>query len=257
MSVIFQFINYIFASHTRYGIHSPFLFDFLDKGLKKSIPPEVKARVSQYRRDLLADSSYIEVKDMGAGSKVFKYNRRKVSRIARTAGTDQRKMRLLLKTFLYFKPATALELGTSLGMGSAIMSAAGIREITTVEACPETAAKAGYFLHKNAMNNVRIINGTFDEKLPALLDGNAYDICYIDGDHRYEPLMKYYTMISPHLHNDSICIVDDIRYSPGMWRAWNEIITGEEVTLSLDFFNTGMLFFKKELTKDHKSILFL
>jgi len=48
------------------------------------------------------------------------------------------------------------------------------------------------------------------------------------------------------------CIIfDDIYWSEGMQQAWTEICARPEVTLSLDLFHMGVVFFNPGLTKEH------
>ena len=53
------------------------------------------------------------------------------------------------------------------------------------------------------------------------------------------------------VHNDSVIIFDDIYWSKDMTDAWWQIIANEKVTLSIDTFQWGMVFFRKEQPKQH------
>ena len=44
-------------------------------------------------------------------------------------------------------------------------------------------------------------------------------------------------------------------WSEGMQSAWKNLIERPEVTLSIDLYDVGILFFKKELTKKHVSYI--
>jgi hypothetical protein len=49
--------------------------------------------------------------------------------------------------------------------------------------------------------------------------------------------------------NNSIFVFDDIHWSQSMEDAWNYIKNHPEVTATIDLFSTGIVFFRKELTK--------
>ena len=51
--------------------------------------------------------------------------------------------------------------------------------------------------------------------------------------------------------DESVFIFDDIYWSPEMTEAWNTIKENEKVTLTLDIFQMGIVFFRKEQTKQH------
>jgi len=53
------------------------------------------------------------------------------------------------------------------------------------------------------------------------------------------------------LHANSIVIIGDIHWSKGMEKAWEEIRLMEEVRLSLDFFECGVLLFTENLDPQH------
>jgi predicted O-methyltransferase YrrM len=250
------FFQYLLKAQSRYSIHSPFLFDYLQNGLRRKIPQNLKHRVYSYRKALQHDTSYIKTTDHGAGSRVFSKPERRVNNILKTSGMSKRKTRLILKTLAYFQPESILELGTSLGMGSAVLGAEGAKVIS-VEGCPETANKARHYLQKYGYNNVKIIQQRFNEALPSILQEQKFDWYYIDGNHAYEPTLEYFKQILPLIENHTICIFDDIHWSEDMEKAWKKLIEFPEVRLSLDFYELGMLFFKKELSKEHKIIRFI
>ena len=53
------------------------------------------------------------------------------------------------------------------------------------------------------------------------------------------------------INNDSVLIFDDIYWSPAMTEAWSQIIQHPKVTVSIDTFYWGLLFFRKEQEKQH------
>ena len=50
--------------------------------------------------------------------------------------------------------------------------------------------------------------------------------------------------------------MDDIHWSIDMYRAWRTIIKGMEVSLSLELFNTGVVFIGYNIQKNHYIINF-
>ena len=51
-------------------------------------------------------------------------------------------------------------------------------------------------------------------------------------------------------------IIDDIHWSGEMNQAWNEISSHEAISISIDIFDAGILFFKKGMPKSHYIIEF-
>ncbi len=97
------------------------------------------------------------------------------------------------------------------------------------------------------MKNIEAVIGNFDETLqPTLSAIENVDLAFIDGNHRYEPTIKYFEKILPKLKENSIVVFDDIHWSKEMEQAWNEIIQHNAVTLSIDLFFIGIVFFRKD-----------
>ena len=58
--------------------------------------------------------------------------------------------------------------------------------------------------------------------------------------------MNYFKLALAKKNTHSIFVFDDIYWSEGMQRAWKEICANKEVTLSVDLFYFGIVFFKTE-----------
>jgi predicted O-methyltransferase YrrM len=82
------------------------------------------------------------------------------------------------------------------------------------------------------------------------------DFVFIDGNHKEEPTINYFEQCLSKANNETVFIIDDIHWSEGMENAWNKIRNHHSVTLSVDIFSMGIIFVKKELTKQHFIIRF-
>jgi len=191
------------------------------------------------------------VKDLGAGSKVLKSKSRKISDISKKVGISNKKARLLYRLVNFFQPKSILELGTSLGISTYAMSLGNPNsKIITIEGCPETAAVAKEQFEFNHLNNINLIVNSFDKELNNLKH-QKFDLIYIDGNHQKEPTLSYFETLIGTLNNDSVMILDDIHWSKGMTEAWDTIKQNPKVTLTIDVFYWGIVFFRKEQVKQH------
>src|SRR5690606_38466219 len=121
--------------------------------------------IRTFRRALLSDSRQIKVTDFGAGSRVFRSDERKVSDIAKNAGISFSRAKMLFRLMRYFGVTEALEIGTSVGLGTQAMAlGAPNAKITTLEGCPETARIATEIL--SVYKNVEVRIGEFSETIP-------------------------------------------------------------------------------------------
>lgn len=248
-----------FALRRPYGIHSPFLYDLADNCIFSKESSADFLLLEQKRKELLNDHTEINVFDFGPGPKRFAINpgvesisyRRKVSSIARNALLSPAMCRLMWRLTKYFSPKTILEVGTSLGVTTSYLAnAAPESKIITLEGCPQTAARAEMLFKECGAANINLYVGHFDNTLPNALEQLVkVDLAYLDGDHSYKAAMQNFSTILGHLHPGSVLIVDDIRWSKGMRAAWCEMTAHPQVTLAVDLYKTGILFFNPALSK--------
>ena len=378
-------------------MHSPFVYNLLTKCLYKKEKSPAFETISAYIKAIKQDQRTINVRDFGAGSRVFKSNARKVSDIAKNAGITKKRAILLNKLTSYLNIGSALELGTSVGISSAAIAAGNSVKLTTIEGCPETAAVAREYFDRFRLDNISLEVGSFEEllkvdreqgslpeplgagvdsfeiqnskfkvqvseqtsqesnsKFQFPMDGNlpatnpeqlttnpelqtannnsqpttynlqpitdnsqlttdkksqepkskfqapnskfqgsqdknhqnpttenlqpttynlqpnaekyqipnskfqianpkqqTPNLIYFDGNHQKEATLKYFEMLLPLAHNDSVFIFDDIHWSRGMEEAWEQIMAHPRVSVSIDSFFWGIVFFRQEQEKEH------
>ena len=148
-------------------------------------------------------------------------------------------------------------MGTSLGISAAYLSIDDNVQINTLEGCPHTADLAREVFKELDRKNISISVGDFKKTyLETLAKNKQWDIIYIDGNHQYQPTLDYFEQAKQYLHNDSIIIFDDIYWSEDMTKAWEAIKADPTVTLSLDLFFFGIVYFKKEIKqKQHLTLI--
>jgi len=245
-----QYAAYVSKAKNRHGIHSPFVYQLLDEVVyDKTNYPEY-ATVESIREELLKRTDEIEITDLGAGSTVNPSNRRKVADIAKNSAKGGKWGELLFRLARHFQPEAMIELGTSLGIGSLYQSLGNPKgNLTTFEGCPNTAAIAREQFAK-ANVSPTIIEGNFDETLQPYLDSiDKLDWAFIDGNHQKEPTIRYFQQCLEKCHNDSVLLFDDIYWSKGMAEAWKNIKADERVTVTLDLFQVGIVFLRKQQPK--------
>ena len=245
-----SYIKFIRLAKNRHGVHSPFVYDLVTKCFNdKTKYPEYEI-LKSHRKALRSDTSTFEMKDFGQGSRVFKGSARKVSAVLKNAGMRKKRQRLLFRLAKYFNSENVLELGTSLGLGTVALSLSNeFSAINTVEGCPNTLSKAQEYFEKFNLHNIQIHQELFSEFLENT--STQFDLIFIDGDHNGERTLGYFNSLLKKVHNDSVIIFDDIYWSKDMTVAWQKIITNENVTVSIDTFQWGLVFFRKEQPKQH------
>ncbi len=256
-----SYLVFLWYSENEHAVHSPFVFNLITKCFYDKESKAEYEILKDYRNSLLENKNTIEVTDFGAGSKVFKSTTRQISKIAKTAGISQKRAELLHRITSYFQPSTILEIGTSLGLAtSALALGATKASITTLEGCPETAKIAQLQLAKlssqvqsrDKFNTVNCVVTEFSEYFKSQYPKpNTQDLIYFDGNHSKTATLEYFELLLPTITNESVWIFDDIHWSAGMEEAWEIIKKYPKVTVTIDTFQWGLVFFRREQEKEH------
>lgn len=256
--LIRNYLIYRVKSVNQHGVHSPFVFELLNSTIYNKTDFYIYKDIEKLRFKLSLSSIKINCQDLGAGSLVQNTTLRSVKQLVNHSAKSRKYGQLLFRLADHFQPSQVLELGTSLGLSTAYLASANSKAtVNTIEGCPEIAAIAKQNFNKLGLNNIQQTTGNFDTVLPELLlNINKLDLVFFDGNHRKEPTMNYFKQCLEKSHEGSIFIVDDIYWSTEMTEAWEEIKSDSQVTVTLDLFYLGIVFFRKEQVKQHFVIKF-
>lgn len=194
---------------------------------------------------MLSDQRVIDVLDLGTGSS-GKY---KVSGIAQRTNRASKYGELLFRLASRFKPGLILELGTSLGISTAYLASSGSKVIS-LEGCPETAGIAQENLGELGLSTTEVRVGDFAKSLTELLRDHQPEMVFFDGNHRKDPTVHYFHLCKGRRLPGSVFIFDDINWSKEMQEAWAIIKSDPDVTVTLDLFYLGIVFFNPDLSKE-------
>ncbi len=251
-------INYIVYTLRRkgakgHGIHSSFVFKFNRDVLNNTYQYEKYQLLKDFRSSLAKNNNKITVYDLGAGSNVFASEKRIVSEILKVSASSSKTGRLLFRLANFIKPQTTVELGTSLGYGTVCLAAGSSEGIVySLEACPRQLKVAEDELNIAGISNVELINGDFRTKLPELLNNlSTVDLVYFDGDHRKESLLWQYNQCVGKAGKNTIFVVGDIHWSDEMQKGWKILCKDPGVSISVDLYYCGLLFFRDGMVKQH------
>ncbi len=247
--MIRAYIRYLARARDEHSLHSPFLFALYTRIVRADNRSDAVFKpIKALQKKLRANRQSITVTDFGAGSKVNASRQRTIGDIARNSQKSARFGRLLFRLIRRFEAKNILDLGTSLGITTAYMAqAAQAGRVLTFEGCPQTAAVARQNFDELGIPNVEIVVGNLEETLAAqITQFPSIDFVFFDANHRYEPTIRYFEICLTKIHNDTVFVFDDIHWSDEMEQAWEYIKAHPSVSVTVDLFWIGLVFFRQE-----------
>ncbi|MCX6294590.1 MAG: class I SAM-dependent methyltransferase [Bacteroidetes bacterium] len=221
MNYVINYLIYRLKSVNEHGVHSPFVFDLLLGTIYNRKAYYSYKNIENIRKELLLSKQTVNCIDLGAGSRILNNASRSISEIANVSAKPSKYAQLLF------------------------------------EGCEEIAAVAKGNFKKLKLENIRQVIGGFDEVLPDVLKKiEQLDLVFFDGNHRKIPTLNYFQQCLEKAVESSVFIFDDIYWSEEMKAAWQEIKNNERVTVTVDLFHFGIVFFRKEQVKEHFIIRF-
>lgn len=254
MLFAFEYLRHLVtAKHTGgHGVHSPFVFHLIRHIFTDRNPYYCFAEIEALRQQLKNDRRNVAVTDFGTG----KNRVRTISGIANGTLKPIRQAQLLFRIMQHYGCKNSLELGTSLGITTMYM-AAGSKHCTTIEGCQNTAAIAQDNFRKTGCTNITLHVADISKQLTDILEQHSpFDFIFIDANHRYEALIQYFETCMNFIEDNSIIVIDDIYWSPGMKKAWKQLMQHPRVNTSIDMFHMGILMTHPKLKKQHYKVIF-
>ncbi|MBP1630259.1 MAG: hypothetical protein H6Q15_1152 [Bacteroidetes bacterium] len=217
-------------------------------------------KIENLRADIEKNTSKVNVIDYGAGNPQDNRSEREMyngtintSRVCDINIASKRPFwaKVLFKIIREFKPQTAIELGTCLGISSAYQSSAMILNnsgrLITMEGSPELVKIADSHIKGLGISNVEIIEGRFQDNLERILEENKpIDYVFIDGHHDENATIDYYNLFIPYLKDGAVLVFDDISWSKGMKNAWKIIQKDKNIQLAVNFKEVGICIFENK-----------
>jgi predicted O-methyltransferase YrrM len=227
---IYHYIQHLFyIRHRRgYGIHSPYLFEFVSKVLFNSGDIEYPATVKSEHRRLSRENVFVRRSSV-SGKYGF----------------------LLYRITRWFQPEMIVELGTGMGISTLYLSAGSPdTPLHSIEVNKDRAALAAQLICRICPGPVSIHWGEMEEKLEDILPMVPQRfLAFVDGNHHYTPTVHYLSRLMERAGDEAVIVLDDIYWSRDMHRAWQEVISWPEVRVSIDLFHMGILLLRKEVQK--------
>lgn len=217
--------------------------------------------IEKRRSFLLKSDKHIAVVDYGAGSPNSKRTLEEMEQGAKltapvtdiaAASKPTFWATVLFKIIRKLEPLSCVELGTCVGISASYQASAlninGKGAIITLEGSPEIANIAKETFENLGLKNASVVTGPFHQTLNDVMEtSKPVDFFFNDGQHDHDAVILYFNAAMPYLSDSAIIVFDDISWSTGMRKAWNEIENDERVSASIDLRVIGIALVKKNM----------
>ena len=130
---------------------------------------------------------------------------------------SSKQVNLLFRVVHYFQPKSILEIGRLLESATSVFSLG----------------------HKNAIISSQNSSSEF------------YDLIFFGGNSSKKEVLEYFEMLMPTCTNNSVWIINAIHGGKDMEHTWEIIKNHPKVTVTIDTFYLGFVFFRSEQKKEH------
>lgn len=249
--------HYWLHAVNEHALQAPFVYQLYGSVIKPDWQDPSFEQIEATRRTFLQSRERVPARDWGAKSRVSSQPERTIRSIARHSLSSPKFSRLLYRLATYQSANNIVELGTSLGINTLYLSAVTAARVYTLEGNPSLADRAEQAFRRAERTNIDLIRGNIDETLPDLIKKlPKVDVAYVDANHRFEPTVRYFEQLTQKTHPDSVIVIDDIYWSGEMRQAWQHIKQHPSVTLSIDLFDAGLVFFLPLKVRQDYTLLF-
>jgi predicted O-methyltransferase YrrM len=257
---ILKYIQHLFYLKFRrgHGIHSPYLFNFINKVVFNGAEQQVPKEILGIHRELKKEKSKIPAGKLGANSSVDASKERSVGSFVRFSSVTGKYGALLYRITGWFLPDVIIELGSGLGISTLYLASGSMGSaLHSIEGDRHRASFAESLLSRNNLESASIHCGEMGERLDylqPLIKGRF--VAFVDGNHQYKPTLAYVRKLLEAAGDEAIIILDDIYWSKEMYEAWREVISWKEVRVSIDLYQMGILLLRPDLDKADIKIKF-
>jgi predicted O-methyltransferase YrrM len=173
-------------------------------------------------------------------------------------GITTKEGKFLFRIANHFKPRTILSVGSSMGLVPLCLTRydSTVRCIT-LECEPDLAEIAGQILNKEKNPALSIQTGAYQELLPdSIVELQQIDCVFIGKDVSVNDWDTVFEQCESFIHDSTFLVLAGIRSSNEKKYYWTQFRQHPSVTVAIDLFDLGLLFFQPKLHKQiYKTIL--
>jgi len=238
-----------------HGVHSPFVYNLITKVIREKGSFYRFKDIELLRKRLLYNNEPIPYPYPGREGK---QQQTTIAKIVSREAIRPKTGALLFRLTNYFKSQCILHIGSSMGLSTLYLTsyAPGLRCVS-LGTIPEFAPIAEWVYKEAARTTIDQHIGNLNELLPVILKEDAgFDFVFFNNRREQEDTLHLFTLCMQYIHTDCVFVIDGIRNNKRTLSHWKEICTKQEVTVSLDLYNLGIVFVNKKLYKRNYKVYY-
>ena len=224
-----------------YNVHSPFVFDLITNVIEDQCAYYSCDDIALIRKKLKQKTGVVH----------YKGNRISVKQAVRRYGISRKEGDCLFRLTNHYKPRTIVAIGSSLGLIPLYLTRYDSTvSCITLESEPDFARIATHLLSKETNLSLQIRSGVYHKIIPGVLTRlKRIDCIFVDKNVELNDLDNIFNQCLPFFHADTFCVWAGIRSSSEKYHFWQQLCQHPQVTVAVDMFQMGLLFFQPKLHK--------
>lgn len=235
-----SYIQFLWHSKNEHAVHSPFVFNLITQCFYDVNRKPEYAILNQNRISIIEKFGINTSATEKTGYKINKSNL-----------LSKNQSKLLFRIVHYFNAIKILEIGNSCGLATSAMALHNKKAEIMVFLTEIRVRFDKLDVENNAKENATVSKIQSLDDFNGAIKNKKFDLIFFNSDNYQNDILKYFTLLIPTQTNDSVWIFDKIHQTPKMEEIWKIIQNHQTVTVSIDTFDFGIVFFRKEQSKQH------
>ena len=232
---IADYWKYYWGAKTKYQVHSPFVFEFVEQILEDDRQYYYFNTIEGYRKQIYANKTSIEI-NRTSGTPLHQ--------LAKANAISSEMGRLLFKLVNKYQPKTALELGTGAGIATLYQCTPSKKmQLYSIEENFGLAKNIQHLLRKLGLQQVQFRAGLFEKNIPNILTRMPSIELVTVNQLATKALME---KIINHCTKEAVLVLNYPHATKERLQYWKWLKKHPSVRLSLDLYKMGFAFFREE-----------
>lgn len=229
-------------ANTRHGTHSPFVYKLADEVIYDFSAEKVCVGLEELRKKLLNDHKG-RLKDDQNEVEIKK---------------SKNLLQLIYRLVTHHQPQHIIEIGAIWGLTTVCLAKASPKaQLLSLTASPENTSQMRHTLKIGGVEQVQIETG--DPQIMAqtyIHQAASLDLVYVNGKNTKALMLHIFNQCLAKVHEGSLLVFEELYANEDTKSAWETIKMNPQVTVTIDLFWIGLVYFRKGQAKENFKLRF-